>query len=163
VCDRTESRVNYPSVLGTGKRKARANRPAPPLLLNCFYLQPEHESQHSADAQQVFCAALAEPAIPSEITAINNAIFNAFIFLLLLRSGKSYSHADAIVRHKENPIQAELLIFLNAKDVYFPEDVATSLPGDRFARMPGREIGRRRFEIDNGQNGYENSRHSGHH
>jgi hypothetical protein len=57
------------------------------------YLQPEHDAQHSADGQQVACAAFAVPATPSAITAINNITLNVFI-VFSFRSGKSSSGAD---------------------------------------------------------------------
>jgi len=47
--------------------------------LTRVHLQPEHEAQHSADAQHDLCAAFAVLVSPSAITAINRATFNVFI------------------------------------------------------------------------------------
>ena len=65
-----------------GNLKARTGRPAP-LSFTRVYLQPEHESQQSADAQHDVCAAFAVPVNPSAITAINRATFNVFIVFSL--------------------------------------------------------------------------------
>jgi hypothetical protein len=47
--------------------------------LSRVYLQPEHDAQHSADAQHDVCAAFAMFANPNASTAINRATFNVFI------------------------------------------------------------------------------------
>jgi len=60
-------------------RGARTFRPAPRSSTDSVYLHPEHESQHSADAQHEACAAFTELANPNAITAINKATFNVFI------------------------------------------------------------------------------------
>jgi hypothetical protein len=63
-------------------------------------LQPEHEEQQSAEAQQPVCVALAVPVVPSAITAINNATFNVFI-VFSFRSGKSLRRTDGNIRAKK--------------------------------------------------------------
>ncbi len=87
------------SFLTTPSEKKRARTCwSAPLLFSCIYLQPEQaEAQQSADAQHDVCAAFAVLVNPSAITAINRATVNIFI-VFSFRSGKSYSHADAIVR-----------------------------------------------------------------
>jgi hypothetical protein len=116
-------------------------------------LQPEHEAQHSADAQHDLCAAFAVPVSPSAITAINRATFNVFI-VFSFRSGKSYSHANAIVRTGRIQYSQNLRIFLNAKDVDLLKDVAAGLPCYRFAGVRVLENGRRCFNVDDSQNSY---------
>jgi hypothetical protein len=71
-----------PCLQGNLRKRARTGWPAP-LSFTRVYLQPEHESQQSADAQHDVCAAFAVPVNPSAITAINRATFNVFIVFSL--------------------------------------------------------------------------------
>ena len=79
----------------------QTSRPHPLLSLICFYLQPEHQAQQSAELQHPAFAAFAVPASPSAITTINTAAFNVFI-IFSFRSGKSCSWADETVRVKQS-------------------------------------------------------------
>jgi len=58
--------------------------PAPPFLPGLLYfLQPEQEAQQSSEAQQPACAAVAAPATPSAMIAINTMTFRFFMIRLL--------------------------------------------------------------------------------
>jgi len=66
--------------------RGASNKPAPLFLTpSAYFLHPEHEAQHTSDGQQSAFAALAAPARPSAMTAINSAAFSfLMIFLLCL-------------------------------------------------------------------------------
>jgi hypothetical protein len=91
------------------------------LVVVCFYLQPEHEAQQSAEGQQPAWAAFAVLATPSAITAINNITFNVFI-VFSFRSGKSCMWADEAIRVK---ILVGCRLFLDAEDVSLKKNIST--------------------------------------
>jgi hypothetical protein len=69
----------------TGREPTDKNKKGADLAARAFcslsrvHLQPEHDAQHSADAQHDVCAAFAMFANPNARTAINRATFNVFI------------------------------------------------------------------------------------
>lgn len=81
------------------KKKARTGWSAPSSLIR-VYLQPEHDAQHSADAQHDVCAAFTVLVSPSAITAINSATFNIFI-VFSFKKWKELYQADATVRTRK--------------------------------------------------------------
>jgi hypothetical protein len=68
--------------------RERREQPAHASLVTAstYFLHPEQEAQQSSDEQQPPCVALAAPAKPSAMTAINSNAFSFFmIFLLRIR------------------------------------------------------------------------------
>lgn len=70
-------------VSGNGERRELAARASLLTALLGYSQPPEHEAQHSGEAQQAACAALAVPASPSAMTAINTITFSFFMIRLL--------------------------------------------------------------------------------
>jgi hypothetical protein len=71
--------------LRTRPEKARGTGTAhasPPSAVS-YFLHPEQEAQQSSDAQQPACAAVAAPARPSAIIAINTTTLSFFMIFLL--------------------------------------------------------------------------------
>ena len=65
------------------KKKALTKRPAPPSFNYSAYLQPEQDSQQSAEGQHDVFAAFTVPARPSATTAINTITLMFFMDFLL--------------------------------------------------------------------------------
>jgi hypothetical protein len=78
---KAESHAWSSAVLGTHRKNKKGADLAARALgsLTRVYLQPEHDAQHSADAQHDVCAAFTVFANPNAITAINKATFIVFI------------------------------------------------------------------------------------
>jgi hypothetical protein len=72
-----------PQISPGKKREAQARAHASPLSAVSYFLHPEQEAQQSSDAQQPACAAVAAPARPSAITAINTTTLSFFMIFLL--------------------------------------------------------------------------------
>jgi hypothetical protein len=72
-----------PPKLARKKREAQAPAHASLLSAVSYFLHPEQEAQQSSDAQQPACAAVAAPARPSAITAINTTTLSFFMIFLL--------------------------------------------------------------------------------
>jgi hypothetical protein len=72
-----------PSDLARKKREAQAPAHASLPSAVSYFLHPEQEAQQSSDAQQPACAAVAAPARPNAITAINTTTFSFFMIFLL--------------------------------------------------------------------------------
>jgi hypothetical protein len=81
----TGTLADYTTNENTRTRNHRKNKKGANLAVRALcsltraYLQPEHEAQHSADAQHDVCAAFTVLANPNAITAINKATFTVFI------------------------------------------------------------------------------------
>jgi hypothetical protein len=93
----------------------------------------------------VVCAALAVPATPSAITAVNSTTFNVFIVFSFC-NGKSFSQADEILRRGHFECEGRQP-FLNAEDVHLSKNFSTGVPGDGFADCGAGESEGRRIKL----------------